>query len=64
MALLIKFLESSKVGFWITNLDLAHIPLIFQWMNASFCLMVVIGLFALVDGCASNTALHRIGKCD
>jgi hypothetical protein len=64
MPLFVKFLESSKVGFWLTNFDLAHILLIFQWMNASFCLMVVIGLFAFVDNRASNTALHAIGKCD
>jgi hypothetical protein len=60
MALLVKFLESSKVSFWVTNLGLAHILLIFQWMYASFCLVVVIGLFAFVDDCASNTALHLV----
>jgi hypothetical protein len=58
MALLIKFLESSKVGFWITYLDLAHISFVFYRMNAGFCLVIVIGLFAFVDDRASNTALH------
>jgi hypothetical protein len=64
MALLVKFLESSKIGFWIANLGLLHIPFVFNWVNTGFCLVVVVGLFTFLDDCATNTAPHFVAECN